>query len=260
MTPVLFISHGSPAIALDRGEYGLALAAWASELPRPAALVVFSAHWEAAVPVRITSSERPRIVYDFGGFPEPLYQLQYACAGSPALAVEIAALLSGANIPATIDLVRGLDHGVWIPLRFLYPAANVPVVSVALPLPRTPRELIAIGAALAPLRERNVLLIGSGGIVHNLRRIVFDRIDAPVDEWAREFDNWVRDRLEDEDLDALADYRRTAPYAELAVPEPEHFDPLFAVLGARGKAERPKHVYEGFQYGNLSMRCTAFGA
>lgn len=253
-TAALFISHGSPMVALEDDDYNGALARAAAGVAKPAAIVVVSAHWEAALPVRVTSSVRPRTIHDFGGFPDELYRLTYQAPGSPSLATEVMSLLSARGIAAIADAQRGLDHGVWVPLRFLYPEADIPVVAVSLSVPRSPSELLAIGSALASLREQGVMLIGSGGIVHNLRRVVFADKHARVDAWAREFDDWFRGRLHERDVDAIASYRELAPNADLAVPTSEHFDPLFVMLGCWAEDERAIDVYEGFHHGNLSMR------
>jgi 4,5-DOPA dioxygenase extradiol len=256
-TPALFVAHGSPAAALDKDEYAQTLGRFAREFPKPRAIVVVSAHWEAHRPLRVTAGTRPSLIYDFGGFPDELYRLTYAAPGEPVLAAEIVQLLTDQGLSAELDHERGWDHGVWIPLRFLYPAADVPVVELALPKPRTPAQLLEMGEALSPLRERGVLIVGSGGLVHNLQRIQLGLKDAPVAAWARAFDDWARDRLAALDVEALASYRTRAPYADLAVPTPEHLDPVFVVLGSGRDGEKPVNVFEGFHHGSLSMRTFA---
>jgi 4,5-DOPA dioxygenase extradiol len=144
-------------------------------------------------------------------------------------------------------------------LRLAFPAAEVPVVQVSLPQPRTIPGLLRMGRALAPLRERGVLLLGSGGVVHNLRRVRFEDKRAPVDPWARAFDAWVAAQLQERDLEALAAYRSQAPHADLAVPTTEHFDPIFFTLGAALPGDRVLWLHEGFHNGNLSMRSFALG-
>lgn len=256
----LFISHGSPMVALEHDAYDEALARAAASPPKPAAIVVVSAHWEALAPVRISSSAHPRTIHDFGGFPDALYRLTYAAPGAPSLARDIERRLSLHGVASVLDPDRGLDHGVWVPLRFMFPDADIPVVAVSLRVPRSPAELLAIGAALSPLRDEVVMLVGSGGVVHNLRRVVFSDKRAPVDNWARQFDDWFRARLHERDVDAIAAYRIDAPHADLAVPTSEHFDPLFAVLGSARDDDRLVDVYEGFHHGNLSMRCFSLSA
>jgi 4,5-DOPA dioxygenase extradiol len=258
--PAVFISHGSPMVAVERDGYTEALRRMGESLPAPKAIVVISAHWESRAPVRVGTSERPPLIYDFGGFPPELYTLKYPAPGHPGIAKDIVQRLNKAGIAAVEDAARGLDHGAWVPLRHAYPEATVPVVEVTLPMPRTPQDLLAIGRALAPLQDQGVLIVGSGGVVHNLRRVVFSNKAAPVEAWAKSFDDWVRGRLEEQDVEALVDYRKRAPEAAASVPTTEHFDPLFVVVGAAGKAFRVEDVFEGFHHGNLSMRTVTISA
>ncbi|HEU4402157.1 MAG TPA: class III extradiol ring-cleavage dioxygenase [Candidatus Polarisedimenticolia bacterium] len=257
--PAIFVSHGSPAVALDDDDYTRALRRIAAIAPTPRAIVVVSAHWQSAAPLRVTGAARPESIYDFGGFPEVLYGLTYPCPGAPDLAASIVESLAGAGLPAVLDPRRGLDHGAWIPLRFVYPEAAIPVVQVSLPRAADPDLLMRMGGALAPLRRRGILLLGSGGVVHNLERVAFENKGAPVDPWARAFDDWFRDRLEARDFAAITAFRGTAPHHDLAVPTSEHFDPIHFVLGMAEADERAIHLYEGFQHANLSMRCFALG-
>ncbi|HEY3173820.1 MAG TPA: class III extradiol ring-cleavage dioxygenase [Thermoanaerobaculia bacterium] len=256
--PTLFVSHGSPMFAIDAGEYGEALRRFGERVPRPAAIVIVSAHWEAPWPIRVIAAARPPLIYDFGGFPKPLYELQYPAPGSPPLAAEVVRLLSEAGLPAEPDPTRGWDHGVWIPLRLIYPAASVPVVEVSLPVPRKPQTVLEMGTALAPLKRRGILLIGSGGIVHNLGLARLDRPEGPVDGWAQKFDEWVRERVGRRDIEEIVRYRKRAPHARLAVPASEHFDPLFFVLGAAEQSDAMEQLSSGFRYSNLSLTSFAF--
>ena len=256
--PALFVSHGAPSAALDDDPYTRALGAWAARRPRPRAIVVVSAHAEARGPVRVNAGAQPSLIYDFYGFPAPLYDLRYPAPGAPDLARDVAGAFAGAGIEPVVDAQRGWDHGVWVPLRLLYPAADVPVVEVSLPVPRTPEVLLAMGRALAPLRERGVLLFGSGGVVHNLRRLRMDDEHGPPEPWAAAFGTWVDERLLD--AEGLAAYATRAPHADLAVPTSEHFDPLFFVLGARDARDRVEDVFTGYRYGTLSLRSFALAA
>ena len=241
--PALFVSHGAPTTALQTGgAFARALRGFVERKPRPRAIAVVSAHWEARAPA-VTGSAAPPLIYDFGGFAEELYQVRYPCPGAPDLARRVAELLPG----ALIDPRRGLDHGAWTPLRLMFPDADIPVVQVA--LAGDPAQL---GRALAPLREEGVLLLGSGGAVHNLRRVDLSAEDAPVQPWAREFDQWL-----ELSIDAMKISLQAAPHARLAVPTPEHFDPLLLILAAGQPGEKPVTVFEGFQYGTLSMRSFA---
>lgn len=257
--PVLFVSHGSPMVALYHDEYDTALTDFARSVPKPKAIVTVSAHFEARTPLRVTASPAPPTIHDFGGFPDALRQLRYPAPGDPDLARTVLRHLETAGFEAELDPERGLDHGVWVPLRFLYPEADVPVVLVSLGVPRTADELHRLGEALAPLRDSGVMIFGSGGVVHNLRRVHYADKHAEVDDWARAFDTWVEERLEARDASGLQSYRDRGPGAELAVPTSEHYDPLLVALGASREGERARHVYRGFQHGNISMRCVAFG-
>lgn len=258
--PAVFLAHGSPLLAVEQDDFTDALRRVGEGRPRPKGIAVVSGHWESPAPVRVTSDERPPQIYDFSGFPPELYDVRYPASGDPALAADIVRLLNDAGVPAAPQPQRGLDHGAWVPLQYAYPAADVPVVEVSLPTPRKPQDVAGIGKAMAPLREKDILLVGSGGIVHNLRRVRFEDKQAPAEDWAQAFDRWVRDRVAATDLAGLADYRKTAPHAAAAVPTPEHFDPVFFVLGATLPGDRVWDLYEGFQYGTLSMRSFALNS
>ena len=251
--PAIFISHGSPMVGIEDDAFTSALSGLGNRLARPAGIAVMSAHWEADGPVRITTSDHPETIHDFGGFPDSLYELTYPSPGSPSLARELGQRLGKAGFETRDDPHRGYDHGAWIPLRRLFPKADVPVVQLSLPRPRSPRDLERMGEALGPLRSEGILLMGTGGVVHNLRRLHFAEKDAPVDSWAGEFDAWIADALRRGDEERIRSYREIAPHASLAVPTADHFDPLFFALGA-GRGGKLSFVFEGFHYGNLSMR------
>jgi 4,5-DOPA dioxygenase extradiol len=243
--PALFVSHGAPLEALESdGAFARHLRRFVEGLPPPRAIVIVSAHWETPGEVRVTASDKPPMIYDFGGFPEELYQIGYPCPGEPTLAAEVVALLKSAGIPSALDPRRGLDHGAWVPLLLAFPRADVPVVQVSLPRRAFPQGVAAQGAALSALRDRGVLLIGSGGAVHNLARADLRVGESEGADWARAFD-------------AILDYRTRGPQARLAAPTPEHFDPLLLILGAARAGERVTTVHEGFRYGSLSMRSFA---
>ncbi len=246
-------------IALEKEGWGQALKEFAASIPRPRAIVVVSGHWEAPVPVRVTASKAPETIHDFSGFPEQLYRIHYEPLGDSELAERIQNLLGRAGIAAALDPRRGLDHGAWVPLRFLYPRADVPVLEVSQPVPRTPYDALKIGQALSTLRNDGVLLVGTGGIVHNLREIDFADAAGQVADWARAFDAWAASRLEAMDVAGLASYRQSAPHAAMAVPTPDHFDPIFVILGSADPGERVRTIYQGFRYGTLSMRSFAIG-
>jgi len=253
--PSLFISHGAPSIAIEQDDFTRAVASFGKTLSGARAIVVVSAHWQARS-VRVNAVAHPETIYDFGGFSEELYKIRYEAPGDPALAREIATLLGGALLEET----RGWDHGLWVPMRILLPDANIPIVEIAQPNPTTPLELLRIGQALAPLRDQGVVIAGSGGIVHNLRAIHLADKNAAVDDWATQFDDWFATHLAARDFETLTGYRDLAPHTTLAVPTPEHFEPLFVTLGASRATDTLTTIYEGFHYGNLSMRTFAYTA
>jgi 4,5-DOPA dioxygenase extradiol len=223
----------------------------------PSAVIVISAHWESGDTVRITSAAKHHLVYDFGGFPPELYELTYEAGGAPELAERILGLLREADVRSALDPARGLDHGVWVPLRLLYPEAGVPIVELSIPVKRSPAELFRIGELLSPLRSEGVLILGSGGIVHNLGQLDWGLRDGPAKAWALDFDRWFAAKLEAWDIEGLFRYKQIAPSAALAVPTVEHFHPVFVALGAARGQGPIERMHEGFQYGTLSMRSFA---
>jgi 4,5-DOPA dioxygenase extradiol len=252
-TPALFVSFGSP-LALQDQEYSEALRRFGIHLRAPRGVLIASPYWRTVRPLRVTASQRPEAIHDYGDFPSWLGKLTYPCPGSPALAAEAVALLAAAGIPAALDAQRGLDHGAWMPLSLLYSHPRMPVVQLSLPGGGSPDEMLAVGRAVAPLRQSGYLVVGSGGTVYNPHRARFDQLDAAPEPWARAFDDWIRERLDALDIEALSDYRRRAPQAHLAAPTPDHLDPLFFVLGTAMTGDRVSHVYEGFHASSLSLR------
>ncbi len=257
--PVLFVSHGAPTVALENDAYTRAVASF-GVATRPKAVVVVSAHWEAQGPVRVNVVPRPGMIYDFSGFPQSLYAIEYPAPGAPEVADKALGLLVVAGIDAVAEFARGWDHGLWVPLRILYPDAAVPIVQVSLPVPRTSESVFRIGEALAPLRDKGVMLVGSGGVVHNLRRLQWGDEGGAPEAWARDFDAWVAERLERRVFGEVMGYRAAAPHADLAVPTTEHFDPIFFALGATSPDDRPTTIYAGFTFGTLSMRTFALAS
>lgn len=254
--PSLFLAHGSPMTVLDKA-YAGALHKFVSHQHRLRAIVVVSAHWQTAGMIRVTSSPKPSLIYDFMGFPGWLYEVAYPCPGDRAVAQMVAILLERAGIAARLDPERGLDHGVWVPLSIAFPEAVVPVVQVSLPLPSTPADLFAMGRALAPLRAEDIMLIGTGAIVHNLAHLHSDMANDTTEPWAEAFDGWVRKKAGSLDLDALGSYQRLGPHAAMAVPTSEHFDPLLFVMGTALSGDSLYDLYAGFRYGTLSLRSFA---
>lgn len=255
MLPSLFISHGSPMLALEPGASGPALARLAAELPRPKAILVVSAHWESR-DLRVASHPQPETWHDFGGFPAALFAVQYPAPGQPELAQDVARRLVQAGLPAQLDPQRPFDHGVWVPLSLMYPGADIPVVQISLPSQLGPSHQVAIGRALSALRGEGVLLIGSGSITHNLRELDWRSAPEITTPWAREFRDWMVHKLTQGDEAALLAYRQTAPSAVRNHPSEEHLLPLFFALGAGGEFSL---AHQGFTLGALGMDIYRFG-
>lgn len=248
----LYISHGSPMTALQPGLVRDRLAALAATLPRPRAIVVATAHWLSAQP-QVGGAAAPETVHDFFGFPPALYEMRYPAPGAPALADRVLQLLAQAGLEPRLDPVHGLDHGVWVPLRLLYPDADIPVVPISIQHARDPAHHLAVGRALAPLQEDGVLVIGSGSITHNLGDLRMGYGAEREAPYVRPFIAWVEARLAAGDVDALLDYRRQAPFAQRAHPTDEHLLPLFVALGAAGPHPRVQRIDAGVDHGILAM-------
>jgi 4,5-DOPA dioxygenase extradiol len=257
MLPVLFLSHGSPLQALEPNAVGTAWRELAASLPRPRAIVMVSAHWESTLPL-IASNARSETIHDFAGFPAPLYALRYAPPPAAALAAGIATLLHAAALPAAIDGYRGLDHGAWVPLRWMYPEADIPVVQLSVQPSQTTAQHYAAGAALASLPADDILVIGSGHVTHNLGD-AFRRAATPAPPgYAREFADWLHDRLLAAEVAALLDYRARAPHAVRAHPTEEHLLPLFVALGAAGIGSRATRCIKAMEGDVLVMDAYRF--
>ncbi|WP_448144288.1 DODA-type extradiol aromatic ring-opening family dioxygenase [Pseudomonas silesiensis] len=255
MFPSLYISHGSPMLALEPGASGPALARLAAEWPKPKAIVIVSAHWESNE-LLVSGNPQPDTWHDFGGFPQALFEVQYPAPGDPLMAAEVAERLEHAGLHARIDPKRPFDHGVWVPLSLMYPQADIPIVQVSLPTHGGPALQTRVGQALAGLRELGVLLIGSGSITHNLRELDWHAGPESVEPWAREFRDWMVEKLEAQDEVALHDYRRQAPNAVRNHPSDEHLLPLYFARGAGGKFSVS---HAGFTLGALGMDIYRFG-
>ena len=253
--PSLFVSHGSPMFALEQGVLGPNLERIGSTLSRLTAIVVVSPHWQTHG-VRITGAPLLETIHDFGGFPAPLYALQYPARGAPQIASQILDCLRTAGFETAIDTRRGLDHGAWVPLRYLKPAADVPVLQVSMPHDLDAVGALRLGQALAPLRDLGMLVIGSGSLTHNLYEFR-QRLDDP--QYAQVFADWIADAVARGDIDALKHYRERAPYAVRAHPTEEHFLPLLVALGASDAHEPRRRVEGGMTYGILSMDSFVFG-
>jgi 4,5-DOPA dioxygenase extradiol len=250
--PSLFISHGSPSIALHPGMVGQRLAEIAAELPRPKAIIIASAHWLARRTF-VGGASAPDTIHDFGNFPAVLHAMRYLAPGAPDLASRIACMLDESGFATTVDPVRGLDHGAWVPMRLLYPAADIPVLQVSVQLTKGPKHQFALGRALAPLRDEGMLLIGSGSITHNLRDIAGPQHGSEPLPYVAPFTSWIAGKLEANDVDALLDYRNRAPGAVRAHPTDEHLLPLFFAAGAAGERWRTRRIEAGIDFGAVAM-------
>ena len=219
-------------------------------LGRPKAILAVSAHWDTEAP-ETSAPPANDTIHDFGGFPRQLYELEYPAPSDGLLAREISAMLAGFG--ARTDNLRGLDHGAWVPLMLMYPQGDIPVVQLSVQSGKGAAHHVALGRELAPLREENVLVLGSGGFVHNLSRIA--PMGSPEPQWSKDFSDWMHDRLMARDDEALADYRARAPQAALAHPSEEHLMPLFVAYGAGGKTER---LHSSATFGSLRMDAYRF--
>ncbi|CAM3199189.1 dioxygenase [Pseudomonas floridensis] len=255
MFPSLFISHGSPMLALEPGESGPALTRLAAELPTPRAIVIVSAHWESHE-LLVNANPQPETWHDFGGFSPELFAVQYPAPGLPELSRKIVDLLAAHDLPARLDSRRPFDHGVWVPLTLMYPQADIPVVQISLPSRQGPRLQTRVGKALASLRDQGVLIVGSGSITHNLGELNWKAGAQPTTPWAQTFRDWMIDKLASDDEEALHDYRRLAPNAVRAHPSDEHLLPLYFARGAGGEFSL---AHQGFTMGALGMDIYRFG-
>lgn len=255
MFPSLFISHGSPMLALQPGESGPALARLAAEMPRPRAIVMVSAHWESHE-LLVNGNPQPETWHDFGSFAAELFAVQYPAPGLPDLTREVVELLAASDLPARIDSRRPFDHGVWVPLSLMYPQADIPVVQISLPSRQGPELQTRVGKALAGLRADDVLIIGSGSITHNLGELNWNGDSARVEPWAQAFRDWMIDKLASDDESALHQYRSLAPHAVRAHPSEEHLLPLYFARGAGGAFSV---AHQGFTMGALGMDIYRFG-
>jgi 4,5-DOPA dioxygenase extradiol len=229
-----------------------------ASMPRPAAIVVASAHWETAGSPAVSFAEQPQTIHDFGGFPAALFKMQYPARGAPDVAAKAAALLEKGGYAVQRNKTRGLDHGAWVPLKLMYPEADIPVLQVSLVRGASPSEHERLGAALAPLRDENILIIGSGSLTHNLYEFRGQDVDASVQSWVSGFSTWMHDMLQDKQRDALLDYRQRAPFAERNHPTEEHLLPLFVAMGAAGEGVAAERLHSSVEYGILAMDVYSF--
>lgn len=257
--PSIFIGHGSPMNAIQDNAFTRHLAKWGTSLGQPAAILSVSAHWLTPGVTAVGVDEKPKTIHDFGGFPAELHKMEYPARGAPAFARQAAASLKSVTAQATEDW--GLDHGTWTVLHHMYPKADIPVFQLSIDYAQPGKYHYALGQELAALREKGVLILGSGNVVHNLRateRGVPQGIMASK-PWAQSFDNAVNAALAARDDKALINYSDLDSSARMAVPTPDHYWPFLYALGAAGKSEKSVATFEGFQGGTISMRCVQWG-
>jgi 4,5-DOPA dioxygenase extradiol len=253
--PVAFVPHGSPMFALEPGAAGAALADLPALWARPRAIVVVSPHWETAVPT-VGCATRLETIHDFGGFDPRLYDIQYPATGCPEAAQQVVAALQAAGLPVATDARRGLDHGAWVPLRHMFPDADVPVVPLSIQHHGGPRHAWKVGSALAPLAAQGLLVVASGNVTHNLRdwqRAVHFGPEAATLAQVRAFADWVEAQMSAGAVEALLDYRQTQPAGVRAHPRDEHLLPLFTALGAAGPGARPRAFFRGISDHVIAM-------
>jgi 4,5-DOPA dioxygenase extradiol len=249
--PALYIGHGAPPL-LDDPVWSSELAAWARDLPRPEAILIISAHWESAPVMLSATAQGTPLVYDFGGFEQKYYEMTYRTPDASALAARVASMMPS-HEPVHQHPSRGLDHGAWVPLKIMYPEADIPVLQMSLPT-SDPGQLLELGRRIRPLRDEGVLVIGSGFLTHGLPFLREFRIDATPPGWSVDFDLWAAEALARGDIDELASYKDKAPGLPYAHPTVEHLTPLFVTLGAATDPEAPgEQRIDGYWMG-LSKR------
>ena len=256
--PTLFVSHGAPTLAIDPGATGERLRSLALGLQRPRAILVISAHWDTVAP-RVSTAAPQSLIYDFTGFPAALYKITYPTPGAPDLARKVKALLAEAGVSAELDPARGLDHGAWVPLLFLYPEASIPVTQLSVLSGLGPAHHYRVGRAISALRAQGVLIIGSGSFTHNLHEVGRHAPDAPPLPYIDEFRAWMKAELAAGNLEGVLEYRDYAPPAARVHPTEEHLLPLFTALGAAGWQAPVQHIHEATTYGVLAMDIFMFG-
>lgn len=250
--PVLFIGHGHPMNALLDNNFTQTLTKIGQNIQKPNAIMVVSAHWETRG-TYVSVNPQPATIYDFGGFDDRLFQIKYEPKGAPELAQQVVTLGSSYGIQE--DHSMGLDHGAWTVLKYLFPKADVPVFQLSIDFTKPPQYHYELAAALKKMREKGVLVVGSGNIVHNLGRLDWQNINAKPFDWAIEFDELVKGKLTTNDFKALVNYNQFGKLAQLSIPSNDHYLPMLYTLGLADKNEQVKYLYEGIQYGSISMRC-----
>jgi 4,5-DOPA dioxygenase extradiol len=254
--PVLFIGHGHPMNALYDNNFTKSLSKIGNSIEKPNAIMLVSAHWQTKGTF-VSVNPKPKTIYDFGGFDERLFNIKYEPEGSPEIAKQIIAEIPNYHIQE--DHTMGLDHGAWGILKFLYPKADVPVFQLSIDYSKPAEYHFELAKALKKMREKGVLIIGSGNIVHNLGILDWRNIDAKPFDWATEFDELVKTKLDNQDFNALINYQQFGNLGRMAIPSNDHYLPMIYSLGLADKSEKINYLYEGIQYGSVSMRCFQIG-
>jgi 4,5-DOPA dioxygenase extradiol len=255
--PALFVSHGAPTVILDESPVRTFLSKLSEAVGKPDAILAVSAHWESDVPV-LSNAEKPETIYDFYGFPDAMYRLSYPAPGAPGLAESTRKLLMEAGLTPAASEPRGLDHGAWVPLMLGWPDADIPVTQLSIQPARDPAWHFRVGEALRPLRDDNVLIMGSGNLTHNLREFRGHALDSEPESWARAFEEWAGWAICEGRTEDLLDYRARAPEAVRNHPTDEHLLPLFVAMGAGSPGVMGRHLHHSYTYGVLAMDAFAF--
>jgi 4,5-DOPA dioxygenase extradiol len=254
--PVLFIGHGHPMNAILDNNFTQSLTKLGKSIEKPNAVLVISAHWET-VGTYVSTNPFPRTIYDFGNFDKKLFDIKYEPKGHPELAKELIKTVETVKIKE--DNSMGLDHGAWTVLKFIFPKADVPVFEMSMDYSKGAEFHYSLGKELAKLRKKGVMIICSGNIVHNLNILDWNNIDAKPFDWNVEFDNLVKKNIDNRTFNSLVNFQNLGKAAKLSIPTTDHYYPMLYSLGMVQKDEPIKHIYEGYQYGGISMRCFKIG-
>lgn len=257
MHATIFLSHGAPSLILEPSPAREFLSGLGRRIDRPKAILAVSAHWETQRPA-VNAVSANETIHDFHGFPSALYALRYPAPGSAVLAARVADLLEKAGFAPETDHARGLDHGAWIPLKLVYPEADIPVVQLSVQSRLGPDHHFAVGRALAPLRREDILIVGSGSFTHNLGELDWAGSGAPAPDWTADFIAWMDAALVEGRTDDLLAYRQRAPHAARNHPSEEHLLPLYVAWGAAGAGRRTERLHASMTFGTLSMAAYAF--
>ncbi|QMV16102.1 DODA-type extradiol aromatic ring-opening family dioxygenase [Vibrio spartinae] len=259
LMPTLFVSHGSPMMIVEQSETTEFFTQMGQTIPQPEAIIIFSAHFDIAGPVMITSGQTLGTIHDFYGFPQSLYEVEYPAHGAPQLAQKAGELLQKSGFSIALDQTQGLDHGAWVPLQYMFPHRDIPVISVSINSQASAQIHYELGQALSPLRREGVLFIGSGGISHNLRAVFSQASDPESIHKMQLFTDWIAEKIEHRDVEAINHYLQTAPHALFNHPTPDHFLPLPCILGTSDAAENGKVLHRSVDMGLLALDAYGFG-